>query len=226
MRGGNAAAYATRHRFPADGQEVDVPQRLTIALADPATFPGVLHDAWRRGDAVMPLPVDGGAARILAAITAAPTATGDLPASIDLDAPEDSALIVATSGSTGEPKGVVLTHRALAASTTASIARLDARPGERFTLALPLHHVAGIQVLLRSWACGTDAEVVTAGDVQGLATAIGEHVSMVPAQLARLVAEAPGTLARWRSILVGGAALDGRLEQQARAADEIGRAHV
>lgn len=194
-----------------------MPSSVTAALADPSTLPDVLRNAWDRGDAVMPLPVDDTAALLFETITAAAFSVGSPPAQIELDVPNDTALIVATSGSTGTPKGVALSHSALSASTLASITRLEATSGERFTLALPLHHVAGIQVLLRSWACDTDAEILDSGSAHALAAATGDHVSLVPTQLARLVADAPTSLARWRSILVGGAALDPPLANQAKA---------
>jgi O-succinylbenzoic acid--CoA ligase len=65
----------------------------------------------------------------------------------------DVALVAATSGTTGIPKGALLTAAALKASATATHDRLGG-PGS-WLLALPPHHIAGIQVLLRSLLAGS-----------------------------------------------------------------------
>ena len=65
---------------------------------------------------------------------------------------EDIALVVATSGSTGTPKGAMLTPRNLVSSADATHKALG---GEgQWLLALPPHHIAGIQVLVRSVVAG------------------------------------------------------------------------
>ena len=61
---------------------------------------------------------------------------------------DDVALVVTTSGTTGAPKGAMLTAAALTASAAATHDRLGG-PG-RWLLALPPHHIAGVQVLVRS----------------------------------------------------------------------------
>jgi o-succinylbenzoate---CoA ligase len=179
-----------------------VPTRLLTIRLPPTEFGAALRRAWDDGAAVLPLPWDAPDAaieRTLRTLRPADGATRD-------DLPDDAALVIPTSGSTGPPKGVVLTHAALAASTTASIDRLGAVTGDRFTLALPVHHVAGIQILLRSWACDTDAEVMdpTGSAAQALTEATGDHLSLVPTQLQRLL-DAQVDLRRWRTILLGGA---------------------
>ncbi len=59
-----------------------------------------------------------------------------------------------TSGSTGVPKAVRLTFGNVAAAVSASQARLGNGAGDRWLLALPLHHVGGLSVLWRSAAAG------------------------------------------------------------------------
>ncbi len=66
---------------------------------------------------------------------------------------DDVALVVTTSGTTGAPKGALLTAGALTASATATHDRLGG-PGQ-WLLALPPYHIAGIQVLVRSLLAGT-----------------------------------------------------------------------
>lgn len=198
-----------------------------VAIARPAAAAlAALREVWDAGDAALLLPPDDPAAcdRLVAALAPQrllrPDGADDLPGGRPV--PDGTALVVATSGSTGAPKGVVLSHDALTASTTASVRRLGARRGERFVLALPLHHVAGVQVALRSWACGT--EPVLADDWRRAPAGPGEHVSLVPTQLGWLLDDgaasgaASGAAARWRSVLVGGAHLDADLAARARAA--------
>ena len=130
---------------------------------------------------------------------------------------EDTAVIIGTSGSTGVPKGVELSASALLASARASMARLGARPGERWLACLPVTHVAGLQVLVRSLRSGTDPVVAQVGDAEALAAS---HVSIVPTQLVRLMDSADGraALARFSSVLVGGAAASSAVLDAARAA--------
>ena len=66
---------------------------------------------------------------------------------------DDIAVVVSTSGTTGVPKGAMLTAAALIASASATHDRLGG-PGS-WLLALPSHHIAGLQVLVRSALAGT-----------------------------------------------------------------------
>lgn len=202
--------------------------RLVALAAPPARFAAALRAVWDAGDAVLPLPVDVPPAAVetlLAALrphevrTADPAGDVTAVARADpLPCADDLGLVVATSGSTGAPKGVELTHAALAASTTASVARLGCMAGEPWVLALPTHHVAGVQVVRRAWAGGAEPLVVDGGDVEAIAaTGTGrEHVSLVPTQLARLVA-AGVPLDGFRTILLGGAGAAPELLAAARA---------
>ncbi|MGA8254720.1 MAG: AMP-binding protein, partial [Mycobacterium sp.] len=69
------------------------------------------------------------------------------------DIDDDVALVVTTSGTTGAPKGAMLTAAALTASASATQERLGG-PGN-WLLALPPYHVAGLQVLVRSVLAGS-----------------------------------------------------------------------
>jgi O-succinylbenzoic acid--CoA ligase len=135
-----------------------------------------------------------------------------------------TAVIIGTSGSTGDPKGVELSAAALSHSARASLARAGARPGERWLLCLPASHVAGLQVLVRSLVGGTVpviAAEATAIAVAEAADAGCAHVSIVPTQLVRLLGEGgPGAaaLARYRCVLVGGAAAGAAVLDEAREA--------
>src|SRR5581483_6870485 len=133
---------------------------------------------------------------------------------------EDTAVIVGTSGSTGEPKGVLLSAAALRHSARASLARVGARPGERWLCCLPVTHIAGLQVLVRSLVGGTEPAWAARADAQAIAESAGAgvaHVSLVPTQLQRLGVDL-SILNTFKSVLLGGAAANPGLLADARRA--------
>jgi o-succinylbenzoate---CoA ligase len=126
---------------------------------------------------------------------------------------DDVALVATTSGTTGTPKGALLTAAALTASAAATHDRLGG-PG-RWLLALPSYHIAGIQVLVRSLLAGnTPVELnVSAGfDISQLPSAVDElgpgrrYTSVVATQLAKALDDPGATeaLADLDAVLVGG----------------------
>ena len=141
-----------------------------------------------------------------------------------LDDPE-VALVVPTSGSTGEPKGALLTAAAVHASARATHDRLGG-PG-RWLLALPPTHVAGLMVLARSLDAGTEPVAVDrtgpfdpdrfAAAAAGLPDDAPRYVSLVPAQL-RLLLDAGTDLTEFDAVLLGGAAAARALLDRARSA--------
>ncbi len=140
-----------------------------------------------------------------------------LPGAEDLD--PDVALVVGTSGSTGTPKGVQLTAAALLRSATAALNRLDAAPGQRWLCCLPTHHIAGIQVLVRSLVAASTPEIWPWLDDPGALTrSSADFVSLVPTMLFRAL-EAGVDLSGFRAVLLGGAAAAPDLLRRAARAD-------
>jgi o-succinylbenzoate---CoA ligase len=129
----------------------------------------------------------------------------------------DIAVVIATSGSTGRPKGVELSAAALLHSARATLTRIGATGGERWLCCLPVSHIAGIQVLVRSLVAGTEPVIAERLDPALAATCGCAFVSLVPTQLGRLLA-AGVRLDPYRKILLGGAAAPGRMLAGARAA--------
>ncbi|TNC40983.1 AMP-binding protein [Mumia zhuanghuii] len=135
---------------------------------------------------------------------------------------EPEPLIIRTSGSTGNPKDVLLSRRAVSASAHATHARLGG-PGQ-WLLDLPPQYVAGVQVLARSILAGERPVVATEhATLQDAIAAMDgrrRYASLVPTQLHRL-AEAGqlDVLGSLDAVLVGGAALDPGLRARA---DEAG----
>jgi O-succinylbenzoic acid--CoA ligase len=138
---------------------------------------------------------------------------------------DDVAVVVPTSGSTGEPKGVLLTSEALRHSAQATHDRLGGLG--QWLLALPVTHVAGLTVLVRSLVARTRPEVLDlyggfsvdafAAATGRLAPGVRHYTSLVPTQLHRLL-DAGVDLSSYDGILVGGAALPAALADRASAA--------
>ena len=140
-------------------------------------------------------------------------------------APEGTAVVIATSGSTGEAKLVALSAAALRASARATEARLGGQG--HWLLALPAEHVAGVQVIVRALLACAPPHVLDSRDgfrSAGFAEATAalgpepRYTSLVPTQLRRILdagdAESLDALRGYAAVLVGGAALDaGTLER-------------
>jgi O-succinylbenzoic acid--CoA ligase len=133
----------------------------------------------------------------------------------------DGPIVVRTSGSTGNPRDVLLSRGALLASATAAQSRLGG-PGQ-WLLQLPHTSIGGLQVLVRSLLSGTQPVVADRYPSLGeaLAALVGSRrfTSLVPTQLHRLaVAGELAPLARFDAVLVGGAGLACDLRRRCEAA--------
>jgi O-succinylbenzoic acid--CoA ligase len=138
---------------------------------------------------------------------------------------DDIAVVVSTSGTTGAPKGAMLTASALTASAEATHRRLGG-PG-RWLLALPAYHVAGLQVLARSVVADT-APVAVSAEFDGaeLASAVASlgsgrrYASLVAAQLDKALRDpaAANALASLDAVLIGGGPMPTGVAERASAA--------
>ncbi len=140
------------------------------------------------------------------------------------EVPEGTAVLIATSGSTGMPKQVVIGRAALVAGARATAARIGAG---RWLLALPAGYVAGIQVLTRSLVHGEEPVLLDArfgpeSFTVGARRLAGSraYTSLVPAQLVTLLedADASAALRSFEAVLIGGQAMPAALVDRARAA--------
>lgn len=138
---------------------------------------------------------------------------------------DDVAVVVSTSGTTGTPKGALLTADALRASATATHARLGG--DGRWLLALPAYHIAGLQVLVRSTLAGTTPVTVPAAfDPRELPSAVAalgsgrRYASLVAVQLDKCL-QAPAAaeaLADLDAVLIGGGPMPAGMGERAEAA--------
>ena len=134
----------------------------------------------------------------------------------------DPALEVFTSGTTGTPRAVTITHGNILANALGSAVALGLDPAERWLCPLPPAHVGGLMVLLRSAIYATTAVIAPPPfDPARVAAAMASDVtlaSLVPTMLRRVLAELPSPPRRLRAVLLGGAPADrGLLERAARA---------
>jgi O-succinylbenzoic acid--CoA ligase len=130
---------------------------------------------------------------------------------------QELALVIGTSGSTGLTKEVAFTRSALVSAAQASNSFLGATPGSQWSLLLPMNHIAGVNVILRSMELGTLPH-----DLRNFE---GEYphsdfTSIVPTQLFRAL-KSDNRLLRHlqgaKTVLVGGASLSQNLREQAKA---------
>ena len=166
-----------------------------------------------------------------------------MSAALREDAPiehDDAALLIATSGSTGEPQGVLISRPALAAAADGGAAALG-QPG-LWLAAVPVTGIGGVLAVVRSLRAGHEpvalpavggAETFTAAGfaaaarttlARAAALGVPAYVSLVPTQLRRLVADAGeglDLLASFAAVLVGGASVP-QQDRDAAAARGIG----
>jgi o-succinylbenzoate---CoA ligase len=137
------------------------------------------------------------------------------PAPLELDGLQ---AIVFTSGTSGRPKGAMLSHGNHFWSATASAYHLGLLPDDRWLSVLPLYHVGGLAVLFRSCLYGTAAVLQEGFDLETVSRSLNEEgitlVSLVPTMLYRLLARQSWP-AQLRLVLLGGAAASPELLAQA-----------
>ncbi|GAB3685827.1 class I adenylate-forming enzyme family protein [Salinarchaeum chitinilyticum] len=134
--------------------------------------------------------------------------------------PDDTRLLLFTSGTTGEPKAVELTAGNLRSSAIASAFRLGTDPADRWFVPLAIYHMGGFAPIYRSTLYGTTAVLQREFDAEDALAAIAEHgatcLSVVPTMLTRLLDAAESDpdrgasdldpLSELRFVLAGGAA--------------------
>jgi len=141
------------------------------------------------------------------------------PASVEL-APE-TALVLFTSGTTGDPKGVRLTMSNLLASATASAFRLGLSSDDRWLCCLPMYHMGGLAPAVRSLLYGTTAVIQREFDPTDTAALLEDAgitgVSLVPTMLSRLLETGWEPASTLRFVLLGGAPASESVLEQALA---------
>ena len=129
------------------------------------------------------------------------------PPTVEL-ARDDTQLVLFTSGTTSDPKGVRLTVGNLVASATASAFRLGVRPDDRWLVCLPTYHMGGLAPFVRSALYGTTVVVQRTFDVERTPEMLDAQevtgVSLVPTMLTRLLDRGWTPPDSLRFVLLGG----------------------
>lgn len=185
-----------------------------MRTVEEAQLPTALAEALQGGPAVAPIPADEPSRQHTLDM---------LRPGAHLEAPGIAA-VIATSGSTGAPKGVMLSRAAITASVAATHARLGGPGG--WILALPVTSVGGLMVVARSIVAGTPL-IAVPSDLDTLAAALPNgtgsvparcYLSLVAAQLGRALdnRQISEALAQLTAVLVGGGPLPRELADRAR----------
>jgi len=187
-----------------------------IALPPGTDFVVALHAVWGVGAVAVPVdPRLGPEERahvqrrcrvVVDAPLPAEGPSGGLVETHDLRAP---AAIIHTSGSTAAPKPVELTFGNWLWSALGSAVALGLDPAERWLCPLPLSHVGGLSIVVRSAIYGTTARVLERFDVDAALAELemATLVSLVPTTLTRLLEAGWATPPHLRTVLLGGAAI-------------------
>jgi O-succinylbenzoic acid--CoA ligase len=140
-----------------------------------------------------------------------------VPGTHDLRAP---AVVVRTSGTTAAPKDVVLTYGNWLWSALGSAVALGHPPGERWLCALPLTHVGGLSILIRSVIAGTTVLLHERWSTEAVLLGLDDAtiVSLVPTTLSRLLDAGLREPPALRWALLGGAPIPPALLDRAREA--------
>ena len=139
--------------------------------------------------------------------------------SVNLD---DPLAIIHTSGTSGRPKGAVLTAGNFFYSAMASAYHLGHAPDDRWLCVLPLYHVGGLSILIRGILHGVTVDLLPRFDMDAVNHALDTlpitHVSLVPTMLHRLFESRSTWPESLKMILLGGAAASPELLAHAREA--------
>jgi O-succinylbenzoic acid--CoA ligase len=224
-----AEVDATARRLA--GRGVRVGDRVAIALPPGDAFCVALHAILRIGAVAVPVDLrlsarerarvtEGTTEVIDGAVIGTPAAEARLRERHDLDAP---AIVVHTSGTSGQPKAVELTYGNWLWSALGSAVALGLHPQERWLCALPLTHVGGLSIVLRSAIYGTTAVVHERFETERVLEALMAPggptiVSLVPTTLQRLLDAGLRDPPALRWALLGGAPATTGLQGRAAAA--------
>lgn len=205
--------------------------RVAIALPAGVDFAQALHACLLLGAVAVPVDVrlseqerapmlDGAAV-----VVEEPIGEGPEPSALPLEAEHDldaAAVVIHTSGTTAAPRPIELTYGNFLWSALGSAVALGLDPGERWLCAMPLSHVGGLSILLRSTIYATTAVVHPSFEADRVVYALREQdvtlVSVVATTLARVLDAGLSAPPALRCALTGGGPVPPALVQRAHGA--------
>jgi O-succinylbenzoic acid--CoA ligase len=181
-----------------------------VAIDMPAgeLFVNALKQVWDSGDAALPIDQrlpDAARNNLLAQFKVSSVIEADgSKAKITTGEPVDDgdALVIATSGSSGEPKGVVHTHDSIKAAVTNTGARLGCSEADHWLACISLAHVGGLSVVLRALHFGSQLTIERRADRETIESARrngANMTSLVPTILHSV------DISNFKTVLIGGA---------------------
>ncbi|MGQ0669163.1 MAG: class I adenylate-forming enzyme family protein [Actinomycetota bacterium] len=204
------------------GPRVNPTDLVAVILPPGPAWPGIVKEVWDAGAALFPIDhrlTPRGTEELIA--RSRPTLVIDAGGRTRIDGipvRPDTASLIATSGTGGEPKLVELSRAAVEAAVEGSTRKLRADPGEPWLSCLPLAHIGGLLVVLRSVLTGAPVVIRERFDPAAVSDERDvAYTSVVPTMLARLL-EAGIDLTPFQAILVGGAQLPAELRARAERA--------
>lgn len=217
----NDMTYAQLHA--AANADVPAGARVGIALAPGADFVAALHATWRAGAVAVPIDLRLAPAErpdVDLTLDGPPSGRAASPRThFDLD---DAAVVLHTSGTTAAPRSVTLTFGNLLWSAIGSSVAIGHAADERWLCALPLSHVGGLSIVVRSAIAATTALVHERFETARVLHALQHEdvtlVSLVATTLARLLDAGLEHPPRLRCALTGGGPVPPALVRRARDA--------
>jgi len=187
---------------------------IAIDMPASALFVETVQRVWDKGDAVLPidqrLPI-GAKKLLLEAMAPSEIIDASFTASSlpnDRLLQDGDALVIASSGSTGSPKGIIHTHSSILAGAQASASRLQLSPNDHWLVCIPVSHVGGFSVIARSIHTGAALTLHPAFDAAAVHEAAkngATHTSLVATALSRI------DTSLFKSILLGGSSAPANL---------------
>ncbi|MEJ2050602.1 MAG: o-succinylbenzoate--CoA ligase [Calditrichota bacterium] len=128
-----------------------------------------------------------------------------------------------TSGTTGQPKGVMLTYQNFLMSAMASALNMGLLPPDNWLACLPLDHIGGFSIVVRSVIYGTTVTLLEQFDTEVVIKNLAERrvtlISLVPTMLERLLSQRKSISHNLRAVLLGGGPADPDLIERSRRSE-------
>ncbi len=128
----------------------------------------------------------------------------------------NKSIILMTSGTTGEAKGISIKKKAMVNSAKATGAYFNLMPGDRALLCLSTRYIGGKMMVIRALTLGLELDVVAPSSAPLLNNKeIYDFVAMVPLQVENSLEE----LYKVKTIIIGGAQVNSKLAEKLKTLD-------